>query len=105
MRKIEQEMITAIKERKSYRKDNTVVNVNLNNDIVRVYLHNSLIAEITDGTLYISNCGYQTKTTKSRLNSILLSYNLPTLCSKKFEWYLKNDLWLGSKTFKIPSTI
>lgn len=105
MRKIEREMIEAIKNSKPYKNDNTEVYL-LEDRAIQVYLHNNLIAEIKGSTLYLSDCGYQTKTTKSRLNAILDYFNIQsTVYSKNYQWYLgnigSNEVWTGSKTFDL----
>lgn len=105
MRKIEEEMITAIKEAKSYKKDNTEVTYDLGNNQVVIYLHRNLIAYVDNDVfnLYLSDAGYRTKTTKSRLNAILSSYDLGKIYSKKYQWYLNNEEWTGSKEFEITN--
>ena len=70
MRKIEREMIQAIIDRRDWRKANTRVSRHNNN--MRVYLHDNCIAEYTeDGQLFVNHCGWETVTTKSRLNSLI----------------------------------
>ena len=76
MRKIERQMIQAIVDDKDWRKDNTRVE-NMDG-ISSVYLHGHKIAayypkyteELPDA-LHINNCGYETNTTKSRLNVLI----------------------------------
>ena len=73
MRKIERQMIQAIvDERSHWSKDNT--RVESTDGISSVYLHGHKIAEFEhrlNGKLWINNCGYETNTTKSRLNAII----------------------------------
>ena len=73
MRKIERQMLQAIvDERSHWSKDNT--RVESTDGISSVYLHGNKIAEYEhrkDGTLYVNNCGYETNTTKSRLNVLI----------------------------------
>ena len=89
MRKIEYDMIQAIVNKKNYSCDNTrVIPVG---DVVSVFLHNHNIAKITDKTVEINYCGYSTKTTKSRLNSILLGFCEGVwIYQKDFSWYIGN---------------
>lgn len=102
MRKIEQEMIEAIKNGKAYQKDNTRVAVNSDGYFLKVELHGHVIAEIyATKQLRLSDCGFQTKTTKSRLNAILSHFNLPTISTKNFQWYIGDEKWKGNKTFDI----
>lgn len=117
MRKIEKEMIEAIKAKKNYSNDNTRVIVSEDGNYIKVELHGNLIAQIwVDSKLMFSDCGYQTKTTKSRLNAILNHFELPTIYSINFQWYIGTEVWNGNTshlildkkkeesvyTFKIP---
>ena len=105
MRKIEEGMIEAINRKENYRKDNTEVYIYKDRETsqIQIYLHNNPIAVIENNELRIFDKGYQTKTTKSRLNCILSHYNLPTIYAKKFQWYIGDEEWLGTKTFEINS--
>ena len=62
MRKIESEMIAAVKGNINWSKDNT--SVFIEDGISKVYLHGNLIAEIDDVSLKLYDGGYQSKTTK-----------------------------------------
>jgi len=94
MRKIEQETIQAIRDRKEYwHKANMEVETNTDNEgytVVSVMLHGHTIMEISDSIILISDCGYQTSTTKSRLNAILseLIPGQASVYQKNFEWFL-----------------
>ena len=105
MRKIEEEMITAIKEARPYKKDNTKVTYDLGNNQVVIHLHGNLIAYVDNDVfnLYLSDAGYRTKTTKSRLNAILSLYDLGKIYSKNCQWYFNDEEWTGSKEFEINS--
>lgn len=69
MRKIEREMVAAIKDGKNWQKDNTRVDVQ--GDSVVVSLWGNEIARKTGSILRLSSCGWRTTTTKSRLNAVL----------------------------------
>ena len=58
-----------------------------------VKLHNNLIATISNnGDLKLSSCGWETVTTKSRLNAVLdCFFNNLTIFQKNFVWYIGND--------------
>jgi len=69
-------------------------------------LHNNLIAKriLFINDLWITDAGWQTDTTKERLNGVL--YRLTSgwsLFQKKGEWFLTKDeetvQWTGSATF------
>lgn len=106
MRKIEKEMIEAIKAKKSYSNDNTRVVICEDDTTIKVELHNYEIAVITSNELHISDAGFQTKTTKSRLNCLLNHFDLPIIYSKNFQWYIGSNTWLGDTGFLInqPNT-
>ena len=71
MRKIEALMIQAVKSHKAWKSGNTEVTLSAKDGLPHVYLHGNLIASVTNNGLIISDCGYQTTTTKSRLNALL----------------------------------
>ena len=70
MRKIEEQMVQAVFSGRNFKKSNTRVKVE--NDYSYVYLHNNLIAMVhrPSRMMWISNCGWFTATTKSRLNAL-----------------------------------
>ena len=92
MRKIETEMQTAIANRKNWSKSNTSVSVN-DEGPTFVTLHGNLIAQISNnGDMKLSSCGWQTVTTKSRLNAILdCFFHNVRIFQKQFEWYIGGD--------------
>ena len=93
MRKIESEMIAAVKGNINWSKGNT--SVIFEDGISKVYLHGSKIAEVGDDFLKLFDAGYQTATTKSRLNAILseFGYTCGTkreyIFQKQFEWFIQ----------------
>ena len=92
MRKIESEMQAAIVERRNWSSVNTTVTVDSEGN-TEVRYHNNLIATISNnGDLKLSSCGWQTYTTKSKLNAILdcFFHNL-RIVQKQFEWYIDGD--------------
>tara|TARA_A100001201_G_scaffold37237_1_gene39090 strand:- start:242 stop:580 length:339 start_codon:yes stop_codon:yes gene_type:complete len=94
MRKIEQQMISAIKSRRDWRLDNTEVLYSPSRKVSCVYLHNNLIATISADDVEVYDGGWQTNTTKSRLNAIINN-----LCDgmnqgvyqRDFSWYIQDD--------------
>jgi hypothetical protein len=92
MRKIESEMIAAVKGDTNWKKDNT--SVIIEDGISKVYLHGNLIAEIDDVSLKLYDGGWQSNTTKSRLNALLseFGYTCGTqreyVFQKQFEWFI-----------------
>ena len=68
MRKTEERMLNALRENKSVSLANTYVSVN--GEEKAVYLHSNKIALFTCGKLYVSLCGWNTTTTRSRLRAL-----------------------------------
>ena len=88
MRKIELQMIAAIKDSKDLKVANTeVISCTHVSD---VYLHGHLIARIGETWIELFDGGYQTKTTKSRLNAILSAFGMDGECvfQKNFTWFV-----------------
>jgi len=105
MRVIEKNMLRAIRAGKSWECSNTRVYVNPSGT-VDVHLFNNLICIIVPGdTLTVWHRGWDTATTKSRLNVILNEYNLPTIYQKNYTWYIGKDgndtLFCGDVEFSI----
>lgn len=104
MRVIERKMLDAIRTGKSWELDNTRVYVNPSGTI-DVHLFNNLICIIVpDDTLTVCT-RWRSNTTKSRLNTILREYNLPTIHQQNFVWYIgkdgDNSLFSGQVEFNI----
>ena len=93
MRKIESQMIAAIKNSIDWRSANTEV-VSAQDGVSVVYLHGNRIAEVGDDYLTLFDGGWQSKTTKSRLNALLgeFGYTCGTkreyVFQKQFEWFV-----------------
>ena len=92
MRKIESLMNRAISAGKDWKNANTEV---INADgVSSVYLHGNLIAEITDDAMKIFDGGWQSNTTKSRLNALINEFcNGMTdgVFQKDFAWYIRDN--------------
>ena len=74
MRKIETQMNAAIQNEIDWQKDNT--KVQNDNGVSSVFLYGKLIAKVGDTWLQLFDGGYQTATTKSRLNAILTAHGI-----------------------------
>lgn len=68
MRKIEKEMLAAVEQVKNYANGNTTVRVAKNE--IRVYLHSNLIYKETAEGRFFTLAGWNTPTTRSRLNAL-----------------------------------
>ena len=101
-------MIAAVKGDKNWTKDNT--SVIIEDEVSKVYLHGNLIAEVDDESIKLYDGGWQTTTTKSRLNALLseFGYTCGTkreyVFQKQFEWFIQ-IFDLGEKAMRtIPFT-
>lgn len=87
MRKITQEMVSAFYNAESASKDNTRVIVD--DTMVYMYLHGNQIAsyDTINGAVTIWNGGWESTTTKERLNGVLRALDLG-IRQVKGVWYL-----------------
>jgi hypothetical protein len=90
MRKIEQQMIEAIKDSRNWKSGNTSVCYSADYDTSRVYLHNNLIAIVSDTDVEVFDGGWQSNTTKSRLNAICNAFCIDGegIFQKDFQWFV-----------------
>ena len=90
MRKIESQMCQAISNNQNWKSGNTEV-VTQQDGISFVYLHGNKIAEITDIDMTIYDGGYQSNTTKSRLNALCNEFCIQgeSVFQKNFTWYVR----------------
>lgn len=87
MRKITSEAVRAFEWGNNYKGSNTEVKNN-----GEMYLFGNLIARHVPGGYEITNAGWQSATTKERLNAIQGVH----IVQKAGEWYLNGNLWNGS---------
>lgn len=92
-RKISETMATAFRNKKNKKSGNSEVVYNKKDDITTLYLYGHAIASYEEGQgLYIRSAGYETATTKERLNALPgVSIN-----QKNFDWYLNGEKWTDS---------
>ena len=95
MRKLERQMNFAVSNKGNWSGSNTQVNYNSNTNCSSIYLHGHLIATVDHNlkAVKLSSCGYQTVTTKSRLNALLeeVKYGCRVF-QKNWDWFVKyND--------------
>ena len=94
MRKIETQMNAALANNQNWQSGNTSVHFNEENGESIVRLHGNKIAVLGDDFLQIFDGGWQTTTTKSRLNAIIDRFcNSATdgVFQSKFEWFIKDN--------------
>ena len=70
MRKIEKQMCDAVQSNKDWQSANTSVHFDPETGISVVRLHGNKIAEVSDNDMTIFDGGWQSVTTKSRLNAL-----------------------------------
>ena len=91
MRKIEKQMNFAISNKADWSNSNTRVEFNSNTNCSSIYLHGHQIATFDHNlkAVKLSSCGWQTVTTKSRLNAILdeVKYGCRVF-QKNFNWFV-----------------
>lgn len=97
MRKIEERMVQAIRDRKNFTLSNT--RVEWDNNECYVYLFGNPIAKFYDGILTLftwCNEEYRSLTTKSRMNAVLDAFKQKChIVQRNYSWYLVED---GSRT-------
>ena len=95
MRKIEQQMNNAISNNLNWQSGNTRVEFDAETNESKVYLHDNHIATVGDDFVQIFDGGWQSVTTKSRLNAILSEHAIKGECvfQKNFKWFV--DKFVG----------
>ena len=94
MRKIETLMNDAIANNKDWQSGNTSVSYNEENGVSVVRLHGNKIAEVGDDYLQIFDGGWQSNTTKSRLNAMIDRFCDATtdgVFQKDFCWFIRDN--------------
>jgi len=95
MRKLERQMNFAVSNKGNWAGSNTQVNYNSNTNSSQIFLHGHHIATFCHETraVKIASCGYQTRTTKGRLNAILEEVKWGCkVFQKNFDWFVSyND--------------
>ena len=92
-KKITQQSVRKFLDRTPFKKDNT--EVVKEESIYYLKLFGNKIAAIDNGRMWISNAGWDSNTTKERLNG-LPNVNI---YQKKRIWYLNGVQWDGAPTY------
>jgi D-mannonate dehydratase len=100
MRKIEQQMNDAISNNQNWQSANTSVHFNEEENLSVVRLHGNKIAEIGETFIRLFDGGWQTTTTKSRLNAILSEHGDvgDKVFQKNFDWFVSMNTAEGITT-------
>ena len=107
-------MLAAIDLKKNWSSAN--MRVQADKTCICVYLHENLIAQIkydwpvsetkTKNLVCLKDAGWQTVTTKSRLNQLASFFGVPGIYQKAFKWYTDNGKeWQGWAEYEIPSDL
>jgi hypothetical protein len=103
MRKIETQMCQAIQSNLDWKSGNTqVITIE---GVSFVYLHGNQIATIDDDTMTIFDGGYQSTTTKSRLNALCDEFCIAGegVFQKNYKWFVRKFVGMAgqSKVFNV----
>ena len=90
MRKIESQMNAAITAGRDWSSSNTTVHHNEEENVMVVRLHGNKIAEVGDDFMTIFDGGWQSNTTKSRLNALFSEFCEPGegVFQKAWQWFV-----------------
>ena len=91
MRKITADAIRAFRNNREFRRGNTQVRIVATTRLL--LLHGNTIAKFygESGNLWIQSAGWQTVTTKERLNG----FPTVNVVQKDFQWFLNGEAWNG----------
>ena len=87
-------MCQAITNNRNWQSANTSVQFIEENETSKVYLHGNHIATVGDDYVEIFDGGYQSNTTKSRLNAIINEFcNAFTdgVFQKNYQWFVRDN--------------
>ena len=105
MRKIESQMCAAVQSNIDWKSGNTEVTIDKETNTSSVYLHGNLIATVTDNDMTIYDGGWQSNTTKSRLNALCSEFCVAGegVFQKDFTWFVRlfDKTITGENTFKV----
>ena len=107
MRKIEQQMNNAIQNNLNWQSGNTTVHFEEESGVSIVRLYGNKIAEVGDTFIRLFDGGYQSVTTKSRLNAILAEHGDDGDCvfQKNFDWFVNINTVQGITTVPFFSSM
>jgi len=100
MRKIESQMNAAITNKVDWKGANT--EVHFRDGVSFVFLHGNMIAQVGDNFVRLFDGGFQSTTTKSRLNAILQAHGLPGECVFQKQWTWFVNLKTGNGIATVP---
>jgi hypothetical protein len=91
MRKIESQMCAAVQKNIDWQSANTSVHFDPETGVSVVRLHGNKIAEVSDTDMTIFDGGWQTTTTKSRLNALCQEFCIAGegVFQKNYTWFVR----------------
>jgi hypothetical protein len=100
MRKIETQMNAAIQSNKNWQSGNTSVHFDPETGVSVVRLHGNKIAEVSDNDMTIFDGGWQSVTTKSRLNALCDEFCVTGegVFQKDFAWYVRKFVGMAGQS-------
>ena len=103
MRKIERQMCDAVQGNRNWSSANTSVTIDKETNTSSVYLHGNLIATVTDNDMTIYDGGWQSNTTKSRINALCDAFCIAGegVFQKDFKWFVRKFVAESSITGKV----
>lgn len=103
MRKIEKQMCAAVQSNSDWQSANTSVHFDPETGVSVVRLHGNKIAEVDDTSMTIFDGGWQTTTTKSRLNALCEYFCIDGegVFQKDFKWFVRKFVAESSVTGKV----
>ena len=108
MRKLERQMNFAVSNKGNWSGSNTSVSYDKAENLSEVRLHGNLIAwyDHNDQRLALSSAGWQTNTTKSRLNALLDEF-VPSMriFQNDWTWYISDSLDGSKQLFTSGMTV
>ena len=103
MRKIESQMCAAVQKNIDWQSGNTSVHFDPETGVSVVRLHGNKIAEVSDTDMTIFDGGWQTTTTKSRLNALCAEFCIAGegVFQKNYQWFVRKFVGESSVTGKV----
>jgi len=103
MRKIEAQMNAAVQNNANWSSGNTTVHFNEETGESLIRLHGNLIAIVDEDSMKIFDGGFQSNTTKSRLNALCDAFCIAGegVFQKDFKWYVRKFIAESSITGKV----
>ena len=93
MRKIVTNMCRSVANRNNWANANTQVTISAETNDANVYLHGNHIATVSNNEITLFDGGWQSVTTKSRLNALLETFTGlgRGLYQRNYEWFVQSN--------------